>query len=597
MDIFSVIQLFGGLAFFLYGMNVMSDGLEKSSDGTIEKYLGIITKNKFFAMLFGAVMTIAVQSSSAVTVMLVGLVNSGIVEFGQTIGVLMGSNIGTTLTAWILSLAGIDSDVVWINLLKPANFAPIFAFLGIFMIMTSKKQKSQSTGNVLIGFAVLMSGMTFMSDAMKPLADMPEFASLLTAFTNPFLAVLVGAAFTGIIQSSAASVGILQALSLTGGITYGMALPIIMGQNIGTCVTAVLSSIGVSRNAKKVAVVHLSFNIIGTTICLIPFCIASYFMDFPILDASINPLMIAVMHSIFNIFTTVILLPFTKQLEMIANKVYPEVEGEEEPDYAFVLDERLLAVPALAIKDSNDAVVDMCHLSRKAFKKASQMIHNYTEEDEEKIHKMEKKLDKYEDLLGTHMMKITKIGIGDEDAKSVTRILHTINDFERIGDHATNLMWVSKELHEKGTQFSEEAMQEIEVLNEAIYELLDITVKAFEENNLRLAVLVEPLEQTIDKLVYRMKRNHTIRLQADECTIKLGFAYSDLLTCYERVADHCSNIAVAIVEAQKGTYEPHEYLKQVKYTNSEAFEEKYNEYKTRYYIPKKEVKKEINEKQ
>ena len=584
MNIYSFIKLLGGLAFFLYGMKVMSDGLEKSSDGTIEKYLGVITKNKFFALLFGAIMTIAVQSSSAVTVMLVGLVNSGILEFGQTIGVLMGSNIGTTLTAWILSLAGIDSDIVWINLLKPVNFAPIFALVGVIMTMASKKQKNQSIGNVLVGFAVLMSGMTFMSDAMKPLSEMPEFASLLTAFENPLLAVLVGAGFTGIIQSSAASVAILQALSMTGSVTYGMALPIIMGQNIGTCVTAVISSIGVSRNAKKVAVVHLAFNIIGTTICLIPLCIASYVFNLPALKLSITPFMIAVMHSIFNVFTTLILLPFTKQLEMLANKIIPDVEGEKEPD--FVLDERLFAVPALAIKDSTEVVVGMCHLSSKAFKKAAGMLNNYTEAEAEKVQKMERKLDKYEDQLGTHMMKITKIGISDFDAKSVTRILHTIDDFERIGDHAINVMAVAQELHEKKRAFSEEANREIEVLNAAIFELLDITGKAFENNDLEMAVLVEPLEQTIDKLVYEMKRNHITRLQAEECTIKLGFAFSDLLTSYERVADHCSNIAVAVVEAQKGTYEPHEYLKSVKSGNQEEFEKLYREYRTRYNLKK-----------
>ena len=580
MDIYSVIKLVGGLAFFLYGMKVMSDGLEKSSDGKIEKYLDIITQNKFFALIFGAVMTIAVQSSSAVTVMLVGLVNSGMLEFGQTIGVLMGSNIGTTLTAWILSLAGIDSDIVWVNLLKPSNFAPIFALVGIIMIMAGKKQKHQSLGNVLVGFAILMSGMTFMSDAMEPLSEMPEFASLLTAFENPILAVLVGAAFTGIIQSSAASVAILQALSMTGDVTYGMALPIIMGQNIGTCVTAVLSSIGVNRSAKKVAVVHLSFNIIGTTICLIPFCIASYLFDWAALKMPITPFMIAVMHSIFNVFTTLILLPFTKQLEMLANKIIPDVEGEKEPD--FVLDERLFAMPALAIKDSTEVVVGMCHLSRKAFKKAALMLNNYTEEGAEKIHKMERKLDKYEDQLGTHMMKITKIGISDGDSKSVTRILHTIDDFERIGDHAINVMEVAKELHEKKQSFSEEAIKEIELLNEAIFELLDLTSEAFETNNLELAVLVEPLEQTIDKLVYEMKRNHIARLQAENCTIKLGFAFSDLLTSYERVADHCSNIAVAVIEAEKGTYEPHEYLKNVKYDHKEEFEKLYRQYRNRY---------------
>lgn len=580
MDIYSVIKLVGGLAFFLYGMKVMSDGLEKSSDGKIEKYLGVITKNKFFALVFGAVLTIAVQSSSAVTVMLVGLVNSGMLEFGQTIGVLMGSNIGTTLTAWILSLAGIDSDVVWINLLKPANFAPIFALVGIIMIMAAKKQKQQSLGNVLVGFAVLMSGMTFMTDAMKPLADMPEFASLLTAFENPFLAVLVGAGFTGIIQSSAASVAILQALSMTGGVTYGMALPIIMGQNIGTCVTAVLSSIGVNRNAKKVAVVHLSFNIIGTTICLIPFCVATYLLDMAALKMPITPFMIAVMHSIFNVFTTLLLLPFTKQLEWIANKVYPDVEGEEEPD--FVLDERLFAMPALAIKDSNDAVVQMCHLSKKAFKRAAAMLNEYTEEMATKLQKMERKLDHYEDQLGTYMMKITKLGISDGDSKSVTRILHTIDDFERIGDHAINVMEVAKELHEKKQSFSGDALKEIEVLNEATFELMDMTAEAFETNNLDLAIMVEPLEQTIDKLVFDMKRNHIARLQAEECTIKLGFAFSDLLTSYERVADHCSNIAIAVIEAQKGTYEPHEYLKNVKYDHKEEFEKLYRQYRNRY---------------
>ena len=587
MDIYSLIKLVGGLAFFLFGMNVMSDGLEKSSDGKIEKYLGTITKNKFFALIFGALLTIAVQSSSAVTVMLVGLVNSGMLQFGQTIGVLMGSNIGTTLTAWILSLAGIDSDVVWINLLKPANFAPIFALVGVVMTMASKKQEKQSLGNVLVGFAVLMSGMTFMSDAMKPLADMPEFASLLTAFENPILAVLVGAAFTGVIQSSAASVAILQALSMTGGVTYAMALPIIMGQNIGTCVTAVLSSIGVNRNAKKVAVVHLSFNIIGTTICLIPFCIANYIFDIAALKVTITPFMIAVCHSIFNVCTTLMLLPFTKQLEWIANKVYPEVEGEKEPD--FVLEERLFAMPALAIKDSNDAVIEMCLLSKKAFKRASGMLGNYDEDTAAKVQKMERKLDYYEDQLGTYMMKITKLGISDTDSKAVTRILHTINDFERIGDHAINVMNVAKELHEKKQMFSEDAMKEIEVLNEAIFELLGMIEEAFETNNLDLAIMVEPLEQTIDKLVYEMKRNHIARLQANECTIKLGFAFSDLLTSYERVADHCSNIAIAVIEAEKGTYEPHEYLKNVKYDNKEEFEKLYRQYRDRFNL--KELQK------
>lgn len=583
MDIFSVIKLLGGLAFFLYGMTVMSDGLEKSSNGNLDKYFKSVTKNKLFALTFGAILTIAVQSSSAVTVMLVGLVNSGIMAFGDTIGILMGSNIGTTLTAWILSLAGIESDVIWIKLLKPANFAPIFALIGVIMMMASKKQKAQSTGNILLGFSILMSGMTFMSDAMEPLSEMPEFASLLTAFTNPFLAVIVGAAFTGIIQSSAASVAILQALSITGGVTYGMAIPIIMGQNIGTCVTAVLSSIGVNKNAKKVAVVHLSFNLLGTTICLIPFCILKYLVDIPALNESISPLMIAVAHSIFNVFTTLILLPFTKGLEAIANKLIPT---EDTVEQMVVLDDRLLTVPALAVEESFAAVKDMCKISSKAFKKAARMLNAYDDERAEEVATLENKLDKYEDTLGTYMMKLTNIGVSEQDGKSTTLILHTIDDFERIGDHAINLVGVAKELYDKKKSFSEEANAEIEILNAAISELLDITSEAFSNNNLELAKSVEPLEQVIDKLIYTMKKNHINRLQSNNCTIKLGFAFSDMLTSYERTADHCSNIAVAIIEAANGTFEPHEYLDSVK-GSSRTFERKYEEYNQKFIIERK----------
>lgn len=588
MDIYSVIKLVGGLAFFLYGMKVMSEGLEKSSNGKIDKYLKSITKNKFVALIFGAVMTIAVQSSSAVTVMLVGLVNSGIMEFGQTIGVLMGSNIGTTLTAWILSLAGIESDVLLINLLKPSNFAPIFALVGVIMMMASKKQKTQSAGHVLVGFAVLMSGMNFMSDAMEPLADMPEFASLLTAFTNPILAVLVGAAFTGIIQSSAASVAILQALSMTGGVTYGMAIPIIMGQNIGTCVTAVLSSIGVTRNAKKVSVVHLSFNIIGTVVCLVPFCIANYMIEIPFLKESINPFMIAVVHSIFNVFTTVILLPFTKQLEAIANFVIKDGEAVEE--HTVLLDERLLTVPALAVQESFGVIVDMCYTSKNSFAKAVSLLDSYEEKEADEIMTLESKLDKYEDQLGTYMMKVSQVAISDEDSKTVAKILHTIDDFERIGDHAVNIMEVAKELFEKKKTFSEDAKRDIAKINEALFELLDITSRAFETNDLELATSVEPLEEVVDHLIQKEKKRHIKRLQNGDCTIKLGFALNDLLTSYERVADHCSNIAVAVIEAHHGTFETHEYLGTVKDLDGGDFDRQYKEYKERFNIKKNKTK-------
>lgn len=582
MDIYSVIKLLGGLAFFLYGMKVMSDGLEKSSNGKIDKYLHAITKNRFLALVFGAVMTIAVQSSSAVTVMLVGLVNAGILEFGQTIGVLMGSNIGTTLTAWILSLAGIDSDVIWLNLLKPKNFAPIFALIGIIMMMASKKQKAQSTGSILVGFSVLMSGMTFMSEAMEPLADMPEFASLLTAFSNPFLAVIVGAVFTGVIQSSAASVAILQALSMTGSVTYGMAIPIIMGQNIGTCVTALLSSIGVSKNAKKVAVVHISFNVIGTIICLIPFCIANYVFDVAFLKMSISPLMIAVVHSIFNILTTILLFPFSKQLEKIANFVIKDAEKETKAPV--LLEDRLLTMPTLAVKESLNVAMDMCRLAQDAVVKAGKLLEKYKEDVAEDVYAMEERIDKYEDQLGTYMLKISNVGTSETDAKSTAKILHTIDDFERIGDHAVNIVGIAKELYDKQKAFSKDAMKEIHVLQSAVAELMNITLDAYETNDIELATSVEPLEQVVDSLIYEMKRRHITRVKEGNCTIKLGFSFNDLLTDYERIADHCSNIGVAVIEAAHGTYEPHEYLDSIKAAHGGTFEKKFEEYSQRFHI-------------
>ena len=582
MDVFSIITLFGGLAFFLYGMKVMSDGLEKSSGGSLNKNLKKVTQNRFIAMLFGAGMTIAVQSSSAVTVMLVGLVNSGILEFGQTIGVLMGSNIGTTLTAWILSLAGIDSDIVWVNLLKPSNFSPILAFIGILMIMVGKKEKRKDIGSVLVGFSVLMFGMNLMSGAMEPLGEMPEFASILTAFKNPLLSVAVGAVFTGIIQSSAASVAILQALSMTGGITYGIAIPIIMGQNIGTCVTAVISSIGVSRNAKKVAVVHFSFNVLGTLICLIPFCIGNMIFRWAFVETAITPFMIAIVHTIFNVVTTAILLPFSKQLEKLANKVIPDKEEKHALDV--ILDERLLAVPTVAVEKSLDVVRDMCVLSENAFEKAMGLLGKYDGKTADEILEAENEIDRFEDKLGTYMMRLSKIGVSESDSRSIAKILHTIDDFERIGDHAVNLLGVAKEMHEKEIVFSDEANAEIAVLTSAIAEIMKITSEAFRTGNVDFAKRVEPLEQVIDDLIMSVKRNHITRLRGGNCTIQLGFVLSDLLTNYERVSDHCSNIAVAVIESGHGTFEAHEYLETVKDEHNKEFEDLYKEYGNIYKI-------------
>ncbi len=583
--IFAVIKLLGGLAFFLYGMNVMSSGLEKMAKGKLEKTLIKVTSKKPLALIFGAGITVAIQSSSALTVMLVGLVNSGLLNFGQTIGVLMGSNIGTTLTAWILSLAGIEADGnLLLGLLQPKNFSLIFALIGILLIMMSKKQKRQNTGAILVGFAVLMFGMNLMSDAMKPLTEMEGFTSLLTAFENPFLAVAFGAIFTGIIQSSAASVGILQtaataAMASGGGVTYRMAIPIIMGQNIGTCVTAVISSFGVSRNAKKVAVVHLLFNIIGTLVVLIPFCILSYAVDFAMLDRAITPFEIAIVHSLFNIFTTLILYPFTKQLEAMANKIVPEKDGEKKGK---LLDERLLTVPSFAVTNSLDVVVEMAGVSRDAFNKAVSLVGNYDEKMALEISEMETRLDNYEDQLGTYMVKLSSTGVSDSDSKKIAKILHTINDFERIGDHAENLVGVAREIHEKRIEFSHEAKQEIAKLREATLEIIDITTEAFTKNDLELASSVEPLEQVIDGIITDIKSRHVKRLQHGNCTIELGFVLTDLLTNYERVSDHCSNVAVAIIESQHGTFEAHEYLNHVKNDPNSAYTKAFEEYKEKF---------------
>ncbi len=578
MDIFSVFALLGGLALFLYGMNVMSSGLEKLAGGKLEHALRKLTANRIVALLLGAGITIAIQSSSALTVMLVGLVNSGILKFQQTIGVLMGSNIGTTLTAWILSLAGIESESFLLNLLKPKNFSPIAALIGVLLIMVSKQPKKKSIGSILVGFAVLMYGMSFMSDSMAPLADSPEFAGILTAFSNPILAVLVGAVFTGIIQSSAASVGVLQALSMTGSITYNMALPIIMGQNIGTCVTAVISSIGVNRNARKVAIVHLAFNIFGTVLCLVPYLILDAVVGFSFAEQPIDPFMIAVVHSIFNIVTTLVLLPFAKQLEKIANRLIPE--KEEEKDVLF--DERLLTMPAFAVAKAEDAAKQMAVLAQSAVVKAVALLDRYDEKAAAEVEEMETRLDGYEDQIGSYLVKLSKLELNDEESGKVTMLLHTIGDLERIGDHAENLMFVAKEIYEKKISFSNEAWDEIKQLNAAIFEILSITIRTFQSGDLQLAAKVEPLEQVIDGLGAAIRGRHINRLRSGSCTIELGFILTDMLVNCERISDHCSNIAVAVIENNRDTFDTHAYLHEVKYGESEQFNTDFEKYSEQY---------------
>lgn len=577
--VFAVIKLLGGLAFFLYGMNVMSGGLEKLAKGKLEKTLIKVTSSKFWSLVFGAAITIAIQSSSALTVMLVGLVNSGLLQFGQTIGVIMGSNIGTTLTAWILSLSGLEGDNPLMMLLKPENFSLIFALIGIIMIMACKSNKQKNIGGILVGFAVLMFGMDLMSAAMDPLTEKEGFKSLLTAFENPFVAVLIGAAFTGIIQSSAASVGILQTAALGGGVTYRMAIPIIMGLNIGTCVTALISSIGVSRNAKKVAVVHIIIKIIGTVIFLIPFCILAYVFDFGLLKEEINAFEIAIVHSIFNIATTVVLLPFCKQLEKLGNFLVKEIPEDVEGK---LLDERLITLPSFAVTNALDVVVEMAEVSKNAFTKAVSLIGGFDEEIASDVSEMETQLDNYEDQLGTYMVKLSSTEVSESDSKKIAKILHTISDFERIGDHAENLVGVAREISEKHIEFSHDANNEIKILREAVVEILNITIEAFEKNDLAKAATVEPLEQVIDNLIVDIKSRHVKRLQHGNCTIELGFVLTDMLTNYERVSDHCSNIAVAVIESRHGTFEAHEYLNSVKSDPNSSYVRMFEEYKQRF---------------
>ena len=581
MNIFSVFTLFGGLAFFLYGMNIMSNGLEKMTGGKLERTLKKMTKSPLRSLLLGAGITIAIQSSSAMTVMLVGFVNSGIMELGQTIGIIMGSNIGTTLTAWILSLAGVQSDNLIIQLLNPEAFSPIVALIGIILMMVSKSTKKKDIGNIMLGFSILMFGMNLMSDAVSPLADMPEFSKILVAFTNPLLGVAAGAIFTGIIQSSAASVGILQALSLTGSITYGMAMPIIMGQNIGTCVTAVLSSIGVNKNAKRVAGVHIYFNLIGTIVCLSVFYLVNAFVQFSFTNDAITPVGVAAVHSIFNIVTTIILLPFTKQLEKLAK--FTIKDKDEKEKYTF-LDERLLATPSVAIAECKESTIKMALLAKDTLIKSINILTNYDPKVVEEIIEQEQAIDSYEDNLGTYLVKLSSRELSDEDSKEISRILHMIGDFERIGDHSLNISRVATELHEKEIIFSNGAKKETEIITAALKEIMELTVEVVKHNDVELAKRIEPLEEVIDHLKSEIKKSHIRRLKEGRCTIEQGFIFSDLLTNYERISDHCSNIAVCTIQVSESSFDTHEYLQGIKSEAFGEFSKTYNEFMEKYKI-------------
>ncbi len=581
MSILNIFTLLGGLALFLFGMSTMSNGLEKTAGGKLEKILRKMTDKPIKALVLGIGITATIQSSSAVTVMLVGLVNSGIMQLGQAIGVIMGSNIGTTVTAWLLSLAGIESDNIFVSLLKPSSFSPIVAFIGILLIMVAKKQRSKDIGSICMGFAVLMFGMEFMSDAMAPLAEMEEFRNLMVMFNNPLLGLAVGVIMTAVIQSSSATVGILQALSITGALSYNMAIPIIMGQNIGTCITALISSIGVSKNAKRVSVVHVYFNFIGTAILLTGYYGANAIFDFTFADSAIDPAGIAIIHSIFNIATTILLFPFSKQLEKLAVKTVKE--NDEKSKETFI-DDRLLFTPALAVSECRNYTVKMSQAATETLLDSVSLISDYDSKLAEKIVENEGILDDYEDKLGTFLVKLSAQELTNEDSNTVSTLLHAIGDFERIGDHAVNIMKTAKELNEKGISFSDEAKKELAVVENAIKEILATTRKAFEENNPLLALEVEPLEQVIDGLLKKIKARHIARLTGGSCTIEMGFILSDLITNYERVSDHCSNIAVCVIRISDSVFDVHQYLNDYKATDNSEFKEKYQNYKTKYSI-------------
>ena len=586
MDFFDVLNMIGGLALFLYGMHVMGEGLSKVSGGRMEKILERLTDNPIKGVLLGTAVTAVIQSSSATTVMVVGFVNSGIMKLSQAIGVIMGANIGTTITSWILSLSGIESDSFFIQLLKPTSFAPVLAMIGAAMLMFAKKEKKKDIGMILVGFAVLMIGMDNMSGAVKPLANVPEFTNILTMFSNPFLGILAGAILTAIIQSSSASVGILQALCLTGSVSYATALPIILGQNIGTCVTAMLSSIGASKNARRAALVHLYFNIIGTSTFLIVFYSLNAFIHFNFLADAAGPAGIAVIHSVFNVVATFVLMPFSKLLEKLAYMTVKETPDEKEvSNHIQILDARFLDTPSLAVEQCKNAAIQMSVLTKEALFKAMSLIQNYDKSVADDVIQLEDQVDHYEDELGTYLVKLSSRDLSEKDSHTLSEILRCIGDFERISDHAVNIVVAAGEMAEKELSFSNKAREELQVFSKAVHDVVDTSFTVFEKEDKALARSVEPLEEVIDFLNGEIKKRHIKRLRKGKCTIEMGFILSDITTSYERISDHCSNIALAMLQIEEDIFDTHEYMITLKQKSGEEFKRAVMRIKENYVLP------------
>lgn len=571
-------ELLGGLAFFLYGMSTLSDGLENVAGGALEKTLKKVTKNQFLSFFLGAGITIAIQSSSAMTVMLIGLVNSGIVEFCDTFGMIMGSNVGTTLTAWLLSLTGISGDNFFLTLLKPMTFAPILAFVGIMLRMVSKQDKKKNVGLILIGFAVLMTGMDFMSNSMSAVREMEGFKDLLFAFSSPMVALLISMLFTGVIQSSAATIGIVQALALTGSITYEMAIPLVLGANIGTCITALISSFGTNKNAKRVVAMHIYVNVIGSVLCLILLYIAE-FAGVAFIKSPVSMIGVAMIHTLFNFVNTIILVPFRKAVIRLCELTVKKSDGKT---HTVFLDERLFNNTALAVSECHRLTAEMAEHARDSLLKSISAISKYDAQTVQFIRENEELIDKYEDKLGTYLVRLSNNEQSENTSHSIARMLHSIGDFERIGDHALNICKVAEEMHDKSIHFSSDAMNEIGVITSAVTEILNMTIDSFINDDIEQASHVEPLEQVIDKLNKELKARHINRLQNGECTIELGFIFTDLLTNYERVSDHCSNIAVYTMQLPTDMLDTHKYLHKLKHSLNGTFVDDFNSYSEKY---------------
>ena len=556
----------------------MGNSLEKCPGSSLKVLLSKLTSRKILGFLTGLGVTAVIQSSSATTGMVVGFVNSGLLSLRQAIGVIMGANVGTTVTAWILSLTGLDGESFFIRLLEPTSFSPVLALIGVGLTMMAKSERKKDVGMILLGFAVLMFGMDTMSGAVAGLQDVPEFQSIFLMFTNPVLGVLAGAILTAIIQSSSASVGILQALSATGQVTYGAAIPIIMGQNIGTCVTAMISSVGANKNAKRAAVVHLLFNIIGTCVWLSVFYLINAVVHFDFVGNSIDQLGIAVVHTTFNVLCTALLFPFSGLLEKLACRL---VRDDKVPEQIQILDERLLSTPPVAIGRCQEVAETMARISMDALRTGCHLIEHYDAKEAQAVRETEKEADQYEDMLGTYLVKLGRENLSERDNRQVSKLLHIIGDFERISDHAVNVVESAEEMRSKGLHFSPQAKQELNVLTSAVGEIMDLSLDAFLKDDPDLAVKVEPLEQVVDTLKEQLRNRHILRLQRGECTIELGFVWSDLLTDLERVADHCSNIAGCVIEMSHGSLDVHEYLDYIK-GGSIAFQRAYNAYARKY---------------